>query len=109
MDLKDLIKKKHSYKHEHDGHAGDRHYSYHHDHHGKTMLFCYGKKLLSNKKLLGIVVAVVFVALALAIMAGIWLLSQLGPVLGYVEKTGLKGAVDALLPIIQKLWEGLGK
>jgi hypothetical protein len=81
----------------------------HHGHGGSAMYLNYARKILRNKKLLAFLIIAAILALIIAILIGIWLLSLVGPALGLLEKNGIKGIVDALMPFLQKLWEGSGK
>jgi hypothetical protein len=81
-------------------------------HHGSDhyMLYIeYAKKILKNKTLLMIAIAV----LLFVIVIGIWLISLLLPFLGQllsvVEKNGIKGVIETISPYLLKLWEGAGK
>jgi hypothetical protein len=90
---------------DHGRYNGDKH----HGHGGSAMYLDYARKILRNKKLLFFLIIAALLALIIAILIGIWLLSLVGPALGLLEKNGIKGIVDALMPFLQKLWEGSGK
>jgi hypothetical protein len=72
------------------------------------MYFEYAKKIFQNKTLLMLALAFLLILL----VAGIWLMSLLLPLLGellsIVEKNGIKGVIEAISPYLLKLWEGAG-
>ena len=67
------------------------------------------QKLLRNKAILaGIVLTILIIG-----AAGIWLIVTLLPYLGQVisvaEKQGIKGILETIAPVLQKIWEGARK
>lgn len=91
----------HEYDHHNDGYR-------HHGHGHYLMYFEYAKKIFQNKTLLMLALAFLLILL----VAGIWLMSLLLPLLGellsIVEKNGIKGVIEAISPYLLKLWEGAG-
>lgn len=78
-------------------------------HHGRdqTQMYReYAQKILANKPLLiGLCVAAVFLLL-FVLIAGLIILSALAPLLGYVNENGVKGIVETILALLQKIWLG---
>jgi hypothetical protein len=67
------------------------------------------KKLLRNKAILaGIVLTMLIIA-----AVGMWLIATILPYLGQVismaDAQGMKGILEAIKPLLQKIWEGSGK
>ena len=126
MGLDDLFKHRHHDghshqshdRHDHDDHHDDhacRHEKYpyyrgnHHGRHKLDMVRSIYNSLPHKKALLA--GASILVVLVLIIgMAVLWAAFPLViKVLEYVEVNGIKGLVEAVLPFIQKIWEGSGK
>ncbi|HPI93583.1 MAG TPA: hypothetical protein PLT09_09705 [Deltaproteobacteria bacterium] len=121
MGLDDLFKHRHSDRHSHHSHGRHDHddHAYEHDeypyyrgnHHGRhkldTIRSIYDSLPHKRALLAGAAILVVLV-----LLIGIAVLWALFPLIiraaEYVEVNGIKGLVDAVLPFIQKLWEGSG-
>ena len=132
MGLDDLIKQKYRHKtshnhhndNDHDGryrrhaHSDDHAYrhgdshsygGYQHGHHKQEMILSILKALPHKKALLtgAVIICLVIIILGIALLWTIFpLITQAA---GYVDANGIKGITDAVLPLIQKLWEGSGK
>ena len=71
------------------------------------------QKFLRNKVILAGIVLTILIIGAL----GIWLVVTLLPYLGQVismagkllEQEGIKGILETITPLLQKIWEGAGK
>ena len=71
------------------------------------------QKILSNKTILA---GIVLMFLIIGIV-GIWLIVSLLPYFGQVistvgkilEQQGIKGILETIMPLLQKIWEGAGK
>jgi hypothetical protein len=108
--LDDLFEgSKHNRHSDHYGH--DRHTAgYGHERQGHyNPLLNLAQKLLRNKAILvGIVLTILMIG-----AVGIWLMVTLLPYLGQViamaEKQGIKGILETIAPLLQKIWEGTGK
>jgi hypothetical protein len=111
--LKYLLR--HKYGH---GHYGAyRHYDddHHHDsllnmgHGYSPSLIGDGTQILKNKKVLYALLAVCCTGLLLLIALLFFLFPMVLSVIDYVGKGGIKGVVETLTSIINRLWEGQGK
>jgi hypothetical protein len=71
------------------------------------------QKIVRNKVILAVVIVTILVFGAL----GIWFIFALLPYLGQVisavgkmlEQQGIKGIMETIMPLLQKIWEGAGK
>ena len=71
------------------------------------------QKLFHNKAILAVLIVMILVFGAI----GIWLIVALLPYLGQVitkagkmlEQEGIKGILETIMPLLQKIWEGAGK
>ena len=71
------------------------------------------QKILHNKAILAVIIVMILIFGAL----GIWLIVALLPYLGQVittagkmlEQQGIKGILETITPLLQKIWEGAGK
>ena len=71
------------------------------------------QKILSNKTILAVIV-LMFLIIGIV---GIWLIVSLLPYFGQVistvgkilEQQGIKGILETIMPLLQKIWEGAGK
>ena len=71
------------------------------------------QKILRNKAILAVIIVMILIFGAL----GIWLIVTLLPYLGQVittagkmlEQQGIKGILETIMPLLQKIWEGAGK
>jgi hypothetical protein len=91
-----------------------RHERYRDDRYGHyNPLLELAQKLLRNKTILASIIAITLIFGAL----GIWLIVTLLPYLGQVistagkmlEQQGIKGILETITPLLQKIWEGAGK
>lgn len=94
--------------------GSDRHHQHrdHDSHHGHGHYLVYfelARRIFKNKTLLTLALIVLLISL----VAVIWLVSSLIPLLGQLlsiaEKHGIKGAIEAISPYLLKLWEGAVK
>jgi hypothetical protein len=92
--------------HRRTGYGNERHGHY-------NPLLNLAQKLLRNKAILaGIVITILIIG-----AVGIWLivnllpyLSQTIPMVGkLMEQQGIKGILETITPLLQKIWEGAGK
>jgi hypothetical protein len=101
---------RHSDHYGHDRHSagyGDERYRRH------NPLLELAQKLLRNKAILAVIILITLIFGAL----GIWLIVSLLPYLGQVittagkmlEQQGIKGILETIMPLLQKIWEGAGK
>lgn len=102
-------RKDEQYGHHHYKHRYDDHHGYRHHERGHYLMYLeYAKRILKNKTLLMVALAV----LVILIIIGIWLISLTLPLLGQlltvIEKNGIKGIIEAISPYLLKLWEGAG-
>jgi hypothetical protein len=93
-------------EHHHDRYQDDR-YGHH------NPLFDLVFKIFRNKAILAVIIVMILIFGAL----GIWLIVALLPYLGQgitttgkmLEQQGIKGILEAIMPVLQKIWEGAGK
>jgi hypothetical protein len=70
-------------------------------------------KILRNKAILAVIIVMILIFGTL----GIWLTVALLPYLGQVittawkmlDQQGIKGILETIMPLLQKIWEGAGK
>ena len=97
----------HTYYKHHDSYSRD---AYHHGSHGHSdMLLNMARKLLHNKTvLIGIGLLIVIICAVC-----IWLISiilpYMGQILSMLEKQGIKGVMEMIMPLLHQIWEGSGK
>jgi len=91
---------------------------YGHDHHAKygyegrghyNPLLNLAQKLLRNKAILAGIVLTILIIGAVGIWLIVTLLPYLGQVITMAEKQGIKGIMETITPLLQKIWEGTGK
>jgi hypothetical protein len=108
--LEGLKHKRHS---DHDRYD-NRYAVYGHERRGHyNLLLELAQKLLHNKAILAVIILMILIFGAL----GIWLIVALLPYLGQVittagkmlEQQGIKGIMETIMPLLQKIWEGAGK
>jgi hypothetical protein len=96
------------FRHDHrrTGYGDERHSHY-------NSLLNLAQKFLRNKAILaGIVITILIIG-----AVGIWLIVTLLPYLGQaipmagklMEQQGIKGILETITPLLQKIWEGAGK
>jgi hypothetical protein len=96
----------------HSGHYGnDRHHNgYGDERRGHyNPLLGLAQKLLRNKVIIAGIVLTLLIICAVGIWLIVTLLPYLGQVISMLEKQGLKGIMEAITPLLQKIWEGAGK
>lgn len=96
----------------HSGHYGDdrHHAGYGDERRGHyNPLLKLAQKLLHNKAILAGIVLTILMICAVGIWLIVTLLPYLGQVISMVEKQGLKGILETITPLLQKIWEGAGK
>jgi hypothetical protein len=101
-------------KHYHHSTSEHRHTGYRDDRYGHyNPLLELAQRILRNKAILIAIIAVLLIFGAL----GIWMIVTLMPYLGQVvatagkmlEQQGIKGILETITPLLQKIWEGAGK
>jgi hypothetical protein len=93
------------YEHHDKYHSDDNRYRSN-DHQGLEYLRPIIEKTLQNKPLL-IVLSLAAVGLIITcIVLLFFLLPIIGQTFGYVDKNGLKGVIDIIMPVLDKLWKG---
>ena len=106
---------RHNYGH---GYHGKHHHyddDYHHDNLSKIGhgyfpgIVQQGIQILKNKKVLYALIAVCCVGLLLLIALLFFLVPIVINMIDYISKNGIKGIIDTLIPIINRIWEGQGK
>ena len=112
--LDDLFEgSKHKRHSDHDRYD-NRHAGYSRERYGHyNPLLELARRILHNKTIL---VAIIVVLLLFGAL-GIWLIVTLLPYLGQVvttagkmlEQQGIKGILETIMPLLQKIWEGAGK
>jgi hypothetical protein len=96
----------------HSGHYGD---DRHRNGYGDEMRGHYNpllelaRKLLRNKVIIAGIVLTILIICAVGIWLIVTLLPYLGQVISMLEKQGLKGIMEVITPLLQKIWEGAGK
>ena len=106
-----------TFTHGHKSHGHSQHWplsqGYHEGHHdkhwGAGMALGLLRKIAQNKILLAGLILSGLVVLALGIWILLTLFSLSGPILDFVGQNGVKGAVETLQALAQKLWAGTGK
>jgi hypothetical protein len=100
---------KHKRRSDHYGYG--RHYTgYGDESHGHyNPLLNLARKLLRNKAILAGIVLTILIIGAVGIWLVVTLLPYLGQVISMAEKQGLKGILETITPLLQKIWEGGGK
>jgi len=101
----------------HGGHHDDHHGDYygghrddHHGHHGELGQYLYFfEKLKSNKKLLMVLIAAVVVVLIIGIALIVSLAPLVFNLLDSLQKGGIKGLIETINPLLERLWSGTGK
>lgn len=96
----------------HSGHyGGDRHHTGYRDerHVHYNPLLEVAQRLLRNKVIVAGIVLTILMICAVGIWLIVTLLPYVGQVISMVEKQGLKGILEAITPLLQKIWEGAGK
>lgn len=82
---------------------------YHGHHHYYWLFFDLAKKIFKNKAIMMVVLGI----LLLFFIMGVWLISLTLPLLGQlfaiIQKEGIKGILETIMPYLLKLWEGAGK
>jgi hypothetical protein len=76
-------------------------------------LLALAQKILRNKAILTVIIVMILIFCAL----GLWLIVALLPYLGQVvtmagkllDQQGIKGILETITPLLQKIWEGAGK
>jgi hypothetical protein len=112
MDIfEDMFKRKHNRGH-HDHH--DDHYYDHSDHrdihYSNTNLTRHGlSRLIHNKIFLLSIAGIIIVIVIVIIMLIAAFMPLIYKLIAYINQNGLKGALDYVLPLVSKLWEGGGK
>jgi hypothetical protein len=108
--LDDLFEgSKHNRHSDHDGRDrhpagyGDERYGHY------NPLLNLAQKLLQNKAVLAGIVLTILIVGVVAIWLIVTLLPYLGQIISMVEKQGIKGILEAITPLLQKIWEGTGK
>ncbi len=83
--------------------------SHYHGHHHYWLFFDLAKKIFKNKAIMMVVLGI----LLLFFIMGVWLISLTLPLLGQlfaiIQKEGIKGILETIMPYLLKLWEGAGK
>jgi hypothetical protein len=112
--LDDLFERSKHGKHDHHSTSEHRRRGYRDDRYGHdNPLLELAQRILRNKAILVAIIAVILILGAL----GIWLIVALMPYLGQfitagaktLEQQGIKGILEAIMPLLQKIWEGAGK
>jgi hypothetical protein len=98
-------------------HGYDNHYKSHGKHFFSGLAFKtvqeLSGKLFQNKRL-ALLAIIAFLTISVIILGfAVWLVVILiklcGPLISDLEKNGLKSAVDTLMKIVARIWEGTGK
>lgn len=83
--------------------------SHYHGHNHYWLFFDIARRIFRNKTIMMTVLGLLLILFIL----GIWLISLVLPLLGQlfavIEKEGLKGVLETVMPYLLKLWEGAGK
>lgn len=112
--LDDLFERSKHGKHDHHSTSDHRHPGYRDGRYGHyNPLWDLAQRILHNKAILIAIIAVLLIFGAL----GIWLIVTLMPYLGQfitagakvLEQQGIKGILETIMPLLQKIWEGAGK
>jgi hypothetical protein len=106
-------------QHDHNGNYHDSYSRYdRHDRHFFSGLALNAMRKISGKlfqnKRLALVAIIAFLAIAAVFLVfAVWLVFTLvklcWPLIGDIEKNGLKGAVDTISKLVTRIWEGSGK
>jgi hypothetical protein len=106
------------YEHYHGvNHGYDNHYNSHGKHFFSGLAFKAARdlfgKLYQNKRLLLLAIiaflTISVILLGFAAWIVVMLIKMCGPLVGDIEKNGLKSVVDAITKIVSGIWQGTGK
>lgn len=96
----------------HSGHYGDdrHHTGYGDESHGHyNPLLELAQKYLHNKAIIAGIVLTILIIFALGIWLLVTLMPYLSQVFSIVEKQGIKGILETITPLLQRIWEGTAK
>jgi hypothetical protein len=103
----ELQQQKSGYEYYDKHHSDDNRYRSN-DHHGLEYLRPIIEKILHNKPLLVSLSLIAAVLIIVCIALLFFLLPIIGQTFGYVDKNGIKGVIDIIMPVLDKLWKGQG-
>jgi hypothetical protein len=104
-DVSDFGNRGRGHRHHHS--HNDRDYDGHdRDHHGIERIGPIINQITRNKPLLFGLVACLFLLIIIVVGLFIAFLPVIGQILEYINKNGIKGILDPLLPVLERLWKG---